>query len=275
LPIGNDLVDLGAREARGKAEDRRFLNRVFTEPEKAWILRSPEPDLTLWICWTAKEAAFKVARKLRPAAVFAHRAYEVRAGDAGAQRAHGSVSGDAGREKSSGAAVVPGDPLPARPGGGSYAPGLGPSGPTGGRTVGRVEVRGALGSGSVFLPVEWEVLDGRVHCLARSVPGPTHRVWSAVDEILPEDRAPASDLFTERECAATRSPESWAVRRLAKRIAEEAGIGPVEVLRQREGSRLGPPRLHAIGAESPLEGWDVSLSHDGRFVAAAVMRLDP
>ncbi|HUO86978.1 MAG TPA: hypothetical protein VM617_06275, partial [Thermoanaerobaculia bacterium] len=69
-------------------------------------------------------------------------------------------------------------------------------------------------------------------------------------------------------CAAT--AESQAVRRLAKALAREAGLGPVEIVRERRGARLGPPRLYARAAAAPLAGWDLSLSHDGRFGAAAL-----
>ncbi len=62
--LGTDVVDLTDPRCLGKASDRRFLGRVFTELERAAILESPTPDLALWRRWAAKEAAFKVVSRL-------------------------------------------------------------------------------------------------------------------------------------------------------------------------------------------------------------------
>ena len=99
--IGNDLVDLRAREASGKSGDARFVARVFTARETELIARSSNPDAALWALWAAKEAAYKVAKKLRPDVIFAHSRYEVIPD--GAERA----SGDDGRSELVGCA--PGD----------------------------------------------------------------------------------------------------------------------------------------------------------------------
>lgn len=63
--LGNDVVDLTGPRTRGKAQDARFLARVCTPAERARIVAAPpqERDRLLWQVWSAKEAAFKVARK--------------------------------------------------------------------------------------------------------------------------------------------------------------------------------------------------------------------
>ena len=75
--IGNDIVDLTAQGVKGKFNDRRFVERVFSAEEQKEIQSASDPTLTLWSLWAAKEAAYKVAKKLRPATVFAHRKFRV------------------------------------------------------------------------------------------------------------------------------------------------------------------------------------------------------
>ena len=79
--LGNDVVDLTDPRCPGKASDRRFLRRVFTEPEAAAIRESPTPDLTLWQYWAAKEAAFKAVSRLLPSPPpFEHARFQVALG---------------------------------------------------------------------------------------------------------------------------------------------------------------------------------------------------
>ena len=75
--IGNDIVDLAEPGVAGKERDRRFVDRVFTPAERARILDAVAPTIALWKTWAAKEAAYKVACKLREKVVFAHQAFEV------------------------------------------------------------------------------------------------------------------------------------------------------------------------------------------------------
>ncbi len=76
--VGNDVVDLDQARCAGKAEDTRFVERVFTAFERDCIMGAPDPDRALWRRWAAKEAAYKVATKLLGSPpVFAHAAFEV------------------------------------------------------------------------------------------------------------------------------------------------------------------------------------------------------
>ncbi len=74
--IGNDVVDLAHRGVQPGAQHPRFDARVFTEREQALIAG----DGTLrvrWVLWAAKEAAYKVAKKLDRAVVWAPVRFEV------------------------------------------------------------------------------------------------------------------------------------------------------------------------------------------------------
>jgi len=232
--IGNDLVDLRAREAGGKSRDARFVARVFTARERELVARSPDPDHTLWMLWAAKEAAYKVAKKLSPAAIFAHARYEVVPDDAAL------VADDTGRPVFS---------------------------------SGHVLLRGIAGLDGARFPVRWSTSAAFVHCIAMSTEGDfgTLRVAIAACE-APDRDAPRYDP-TERERASllpARSSESIAARRLARALAAEAGLGEVEIVRERNGPVFGPPRLYRRGGTAPLAGWDVTLSHDGALAAAVL-----
>jgi hypothetical protein len=228
--IGNDVVDLEAPEARGKAADGRFLGRVFTADEAARIRAAADPERMLWMLWSAKEAAFKVVRKLRADLPFAHRRFEAWAD----------------------ATAADGD---------------------GGRSSGGVRLHGWRGLGLSWLPVEWRATGSLVHCVARSVAERASSVRHAAVAVAARETGRCTadgEELTRRERDGARTPESQRVRRLAKALAREAGLGLVEIVRERRGALLGPPRLYARAAAVPLAGWDLSLSHDGRFVAAAL-----
>lgn len=75
--IGNDVVDLAQRGVQPGAQHPRFDARVYTERERAQLARSDAPAQLRWIYWAAKEAAYKVAKKLDRAVVWAPSRFEV------------------------------------------------------------------------------------------------------------------------------------------------------------------------------------------------------
>jgi phosphopantetheinyl transferase (holo-ACP synthase) len=235
--IGNDLVDLRAREAGGKSRDARFVARVFTAREAELIARSARPDAALWMLWAAKEAAYKVAKKLRPDAIFAHSCYD----------------------------VIPDSPEAV----------VEPFGATAFHS-GHALLRGITGLDGACFPLEWRSTSSFIHCVAMDIDGDFHALKIAVAARGELDRVGEAYEPTEREQASlpvARSAESLAVRRLARALAAEAGLGDVEIVRERLGSELGPPRLYPRGGAMPLAGWDVTLSHDGDLAAAVLGAL--
>lgn len=230
--IGNDLIDLQSRDASGKARDGRFIRRVFTPGEAARIEASIDPDRTLWMLWAGKEAAYKVARKLRPGVLFAHGAYEVMPA----------------------ASMYERDALPVE------------------RLDGYVRLRGIGGLDGLCFPVEWKVTTSFVHCIAvERDAGSSHPLlWTAI--ATHEEAEGGSDAYepSERERASARSAESRSVRRLARVLARKGGLGEVEIVREPAGKTLGPPRLFRVGEAEQLDGWDISLSHDGSLAAVVL-----
>lgn len=76
--LGNDVVDLRDPETLAGARHPRFDGRVFAPEERARIARSGAPERLRWMLWAAKEAAYKVARKLDARTVFAPARFVVR-----------------------------------------------------------------------------------------------------------------------------------------------------------------------------------------------------
>ncbi|MCB7480177.1 4'-phosphopantetheinyl transferase superfamily protein [Christiangramia sediminis] len=71
--IGNDIIDLKVSLANKRAENHRFLRKIFNQDEILTIWNSKNPELMLWQFWSMKEAAYKahqrkfnLARKLNP-----------------------------------------------------------------------------------------------------------------------------------------------------------------------------------------------------------------
>ena len=74
--IGNDVVDLAHRGVQPGAQHPRFDARVFAERERA-LIAGDATERVRWVLWAAKEAAYKVAKKLDSAVVWAPARFEV------------------------------------------------------------------------------------------------------------------------------------------------------------------------------------------------------
>lgn len=79
--VGNDVVDIGDPDTDPQAVHPRFDGRVFRSVELEGIARfgasTPAGALERWRLWAAKEAAYKVARKLERETIFSPIAFEV------------------------------------------------------------------------------------------------------------------------------------------------------------------------------------------------------
>lgn len=61
--LGNDIVDFSVLEAQYKYLDKRFLARVFCPSEIKSIHGAQNKNQFLWAVWAAKEAAYKACQK--------------------------------------------------------------------------------------------------------------------------------------------------------------------------------------------------------------------
>jgi phosphopantetheinyl transferase (holo-ACP synthase) len=244
--IGNDVMDLMDPRCRDRLPGDPLVARILGPEERQALDRVSDPEfwrLSLWAHWAAKEAAYKVRSKVLPApGAFAPRALtaELR--------------------------ISPPDAA-----GVAHMAGM---------------VRGADGAPSVRVS---GVSDGRyLHVLGWSGPteGPTGgRLETGLDEVGedPIDVTALRDRFTASEWDGVRSRPAAVVRLLARdRVraileSREAANGPssghggataVQIITSRVARGSTAPKIRIADRELP--GWDLSLSHHGRYVAWAL-----
>lgn len=212
--VGNDLIDFNAEHNRGRGAQPRFLERIFSAAERAYLAAQASGDFGFAQLWSAKEAAYKAAKKQQPQLVFAPRRWLVsiqsQLPDTG--DSHGSVQIDE----------------------------------------------------DTRVVVHWQASTHWLHCLG-VLGTPSALIEHAVEPFV--DGAADTD-FSERERSGFSRRESAAVRGLAKRLLQRHGIRDVEILRNTEDGVRLPPRVFANG--QVLTDLDLSLSHDGAYVAAVV-----
>jgi len=68
--LGNDVVDLLDPDADPSTLSVRFDERVFSGAERDQLVRARDEASERWCLWAAKEAAYKLARKLDAAMIF-------------------------------------------------------------------------------------------------------------------------------------------------------------------------------------------------------------
>lgn len=119
----------------------------------------------------------------------------------------------------------------------------------------------------IIIPVRWTVTAEYVHCVGRWPQGAL--AWEDVlQAVAPLDDATLQGPLSERERLSVRTAHSEAARLLVKRLLAERGVSDVEIVRERAADYWKAPRLWRRDERVPNS--DLSLSHHGRFVAAAV-----
>ena len=231
--VGNDIVDLGEPRTEGRSTDDRFVERVFDPQEQAAIRSASDGDLELWSRWAAKETGFKVISKLIGAPPpFAHRAFKVD---------WTKSTDEVGEEE-----MV---------------------------RQGRVTYAEHEARVSVWLQ------PGGVHAVGYGAPGGPSERATLVRRVVPLDSprspwdAPLEELetrFTERERDAVYSLRSAAVRLGARKdLAQALDVDEkrLEIVCDPGPTSQRPPRVLLDGERTAA---DVSLSHDGRWIAWAI-----
>jgi len=238
--IGNDVVDLTEPGVAGKERDRRFMDRVFTPEERERILTAAAPTLALWKTWSAKEAAFKIASKVREGIVFAHRRFEVVPWDA------------LEMERAAGEAV------------GQWA---------------------SVYFDDLEIRVRWETARDYIHCIGHLARHADADAFTTERDLRLRRRRPVfagivsetqalSGALSGAERASVYSTASERARLLARRLMArwEQHLQGAEIVRLWQEWGWSAHVISRGGR--PVAGFDVSLSHDGRFVAAALTGPD-
>jgi phosphopantetheinyl transferase (holo-ACP synthase) len=60
---GNDLIDLKAAAQESNWKRKGFLDKLFSMDEQQLIGQSADPQTTVWLLWSMKEAAYKIYNK--------------------------------------------------------------------------------------------------------------------------------------------------------------------------------------------------------------------
>ncbi len=215
--VGNDIIDLNLPAVANKADVARFVNRICSPEEEELLAAAQDQRLLLWYMWSAKESAYKVAKKYCCETVFSPQQFIVN-----------RIS-----------------------------------------SASNTAVSGWVAYKGMDIPVCWQHRSTYIHCVG---------VWpdqtATFDEIvvgiedLSSTKRVAKDQLSRQETESIHSLPSQRVRQLAKQLLADHGLNDVEIIRHRVGSRWGPPRLwrdNQVVAECNL-----SLSHHGQFIAAAV-----
>ena len=84
--VGNDVVDLLDKESDPSSLHPRWDARVFSAAERQQIEASPGEPALRWKLWAAKEATYKLLRKLDAGIVFSPPRFEVELGADGHAR---------------------------------------------------------------------------------------------------------------------------------------------------------------------------------------------
>ncbi len=238
LRIGNDWVDLRRDRWVGKSATSRFLNRIASLEERAWILSASvsesglsEADRRTALVWASKEAAYKVLSKRSPGENWSWQDALVR-------------------------------------------PPRFETLPTMGGAESEILIRGDL---SLSVRWDFHP-EGILAICTSAEHGACGEVRSLVlpDPSAEELASLAGIALSEEESASCHSESSVRVRQLAKRTAREWGLGELQIVRKRESDGdFGPPLALSRspedlpGFERPCEGLDLSLSHDGSGLAVS------
>lgn len=58
--IGNDIVDLALARKESNWKRKGFLEKIFSANEQLLVSKSENPENSVWILWSMKEAAYKI-----------------------------------------------------------------------------------------------------------------------------------------------------------------------------------------------------------------------
>lgn len=73
--VGNDVVDLTTSDAINYPTNIRYVRRVLATDEWNYFHSHSRDVSIFWMHWAAKEAVYKIVKKLEPAAIFSHNSY--------------------------------------------------------------------------------------------------------------------------------------------------------------------------------------------------------
>lgn len=74
--VGNDIVDIAHAKTTTNWQRPRFLGKLFTSKEQAFIRNSDDPFVMVWQLWSIKEAAYKLYTQENPSRFYNPKQFE-------------------------------------------------------------------------------------------------------------------------------------------------------------------------------------------------------
>jgi phosphopantetheinyl transferase (holo-ACP synthase) len=235
-------VDLREPANTGKSRNSRFLKKILTDAEIEFVQNAENPDMALWSLWACKETAYKVIKKSFPDAAFLPRRWAVIFNPArlGFPRHQPEEGFAAARGRSR-----------------YYCE---PTAPAGGST----KFQSVYSYGEVVIPGKDRVYirltsnPQYVHCVGADVLTALDKlIWSV--DALPEKEKINPSLYLR----------NYLGQSLAKHFS--GNFRHIKIKRTRENGELQPPLVYINGRKTDI---DISLSHDGRFIAYVVSQTE-
>jgi len=90
--IGNDIVDLTTNDALTYPTNSRFVNRVLSKEEQIFFFNHANDIKIFWLHWSAKEAVYKIIKKIEPKTFFSYHAYVLTLQEVTSESAYGFVT---------------------------------------------------------------------------------------------------------------------------------------------------------------------------------------
>ena len=231
----------------GKSGDSRFLKKILTDAEIEDVKNADNPDMALWSLWACKETAYKVIKKYLPDTAFVPRRWQTVFTKSQSKYSDGEVT------------------IPEKCG--VYirlfcetqilmSPKFQKQSAL--KLVGRIIPRAKL-SGTVYdTPESCPGVHTRysnpqyVHCIGANSPASLDKlIWRV--EALPEEKI---------------NPSIYLRCLLRQNLAQclSLNFDQIKIKRTKQNGELQPPTVYIDGRKTDI---DISLSHDGRFVAYA------
>jgi len=213
-----------------KSMDSRFLKKILTDDEIEIVNLARNSDTALWSFWACKEAAYKVIKKSHNEDSFMPRRWSV---NIRLQSTNHTAS--SGAESND-------------------------------RLINNIgqhnQPQTSYREGQVIIP-------GRDAVYVRLFSHPSYVHCVGADSLSTLDYLNwGIDVLTQREDGRNDNPSSFARQCLVRSLAGflHLNFSDIKIRRIKKGAVLQPPSVYIGGKRSAI---DVSLSHDGRFIAYA------
>lgn len=74
--IGNDIIDLHQSRAENNWQRKGWMEKIFLDTERVQIEASEDPEITVWLLWSMKEAAYKIYHRMNGKRSFAPKDFD-------------------------------------------------------------------------------------------------------------------------------------------------------------------------------------------------------